>query len=738
MPTVALEIPETYDSVTRPVTTGIVKDLIDYFELPNDTNIRYLGTAGEAAQRGSQLAGARSGSSFPFTERVDVDLSETYLEDGVLTTAIKRHENNYIFLDKQLLVSLKPVYTKTEATITFRYRATNKTQAYKWRDTLRRRMSQGTQALLHELIYHYPTPPVFHAILREIHAKRENVAGYGEDFTAWLEKHYDHRMTVLSNLDGSRGAVAIPEKQIQVQGWLSFNDQPEEPEKEDDGDSWIVSFDYTVQYDKVTGMVMDYPIVVHNQLLDDKYLDLQEPYNPYNVKRKPSHSGRLNDTFSRINYNADTAFQGVSIPSFDDWKPAGSNYRTVPIFTSLIGVELGDPHQVVNLMELGETALSQSVTNFIFRHRSKIPHYQASAFHLTFYKGKMAVDPGAFYIDEDLNVRAHNPLDPRDIHHVRLSVMSDLRNLSPQGKDDLRKDPEVCIQVFDVLDGMQRPNLPFATTVGIHNTGDLQNRKGLWRSPVPSRPGFHLPSGDYSHIKPKSGNPTQLYPTTQQPSDQEKNEGRVWRPIEQTFDSIRSNPDYPTLQAWLEAGALPVLTTGMVEGVETMIVVLDGQLYEITVNHFLKSAITLVKRLGESDFDGYYQDTQYYWVNNEPSVVEYLEQLYLQESILVILQRSEVIQALLPGSTITIITTYGITKPTFQNSQPSRVTSPTRPGINGSMLSDELVILGGKVITKPSFELAVNHLKPEVNTSAVSQGQGMRTVMQAGIVVHGS
>jgi len=735
MPTIALEIPETYDSITRPVTAGIVRDLINYFELPNDTSVRYMGNAGEVAQRGSQLADTRPNLHFPFGERVDVELTETYLEEGVLNTAVKRRDNNPVFMDQGLLVSMRPVYTKTEATISFRYRATNKTQAYKWRDTLRRRMTQGTQALLHELIYHYPIPPVFHAILREIHTKRETVAGYGDAFTDWLRDHYDPRMTVLSNLDGSRGAVAIPEKQIQVQGWLSFESDPDEPEKDREGDTWILSFDYTFQYDKITAMVMDYPIVVHNQLLDDKYLNLEKPYNPYDVPRKPSFTGRLNDSFSRINYNPDTAFQGVVMPDFDDWRPTGNNFKEVPILTSLIGVELDYPHRVVNLTDLGEVSLTQSVINFLFRERQYLTTYLSSAFHVTFYRGKTVLSSESIYVDEDLNVRTKEPLNPRDVHHVRISLITDLRNLSSRAQESLRRDPEVCFQVVDVLDGLQRPWLPMAESVGVQTKAEIIDRKGQWNSIYPSRPGFHLPSGDWSHIRPKDSNP---HRPTQIHKEWEKaqQEGRGWHPVSELLARQKQSPSFPTLTEWLNAGGLVVLSGGVEEGREVLVIFFEGELYQITINHFLKSSVVSEARLEESDFYSFWINENYYLVNASQDLVIYIESQWEGNSIYDVLSLPEVQKALAPSSNITVINHYGIYKPTYQNSKPTRLTSPTRPGFAGPMLSDELRILGGKVVTRPSFELVVTHLKSEVPLTSVSQGQGMRTVMQAGIITH--
>ena len=53
MPILALEVPETYDNITRPVTHGIVRDLMDRLDVPRGIKILYPGVAGVNPQRGT-------------------------------------------------------------------------------------------------------------------------------------------------------------------------------------------------------------------------------------------------------------------------------------------------------------------------------------------------------------------------------------------------------------------------------------------------------------------------------------------------------------------------------------------------------------------------------------------------------------------------------------------------------------------------------------------------------------
>lgn len=455
MPIIALEVPETYDSITRPVNIAIIRDLIDRLNLPNNSSIRYAGSAEALAQHGSLLANKSDSRSLPFGNRVDVEVEEEYIEEGILNTAIKKIDNMVVFLDDKLKVSLRPVYTKTRTTISFRYKAQDRNTAIRWRDSIRNRTSEGKQAMLHEVMYHYSVPDTFFAILKEIHLKRESIAGYNEEFEKWLTDNFTDRLTTLSNLSGTQGLPVISEKQIGVQGWFNFVAEPDKAEKQGEGGNWEVGFDYTYTFDKVTAVTMDYPIIVHNQLLDYKYLPDEKPYDFYDQPRRPSFTGHLNEYFSPLAKDIHSIPETAVIPNFDNWKPEGVSFKTHPLISTLIGVDLDDPTLVVNLRELGELELSEEVLEYLSVYCDKVNHYLALPFHITFFKGNNIQSSESIIMDDELNIRTTTPMNLRDVHHLRFSLLMDLRLLSRFGSESLRKYPELCKSVVDLIAELQ-------------------------------------------------------------------------------------------------------------------------------------------------------------------------------------------------------------------------------------------------------------------------------------------
>lgn len=502
MPSLMLEVPETYVNITRPITTEVIKDLINRLELPNNTKVTFTGNAEVAAQRGSTLAHANEDVSFPYDGKVTVKQLETPLEGHSLITATRGHENPAIFLDRSLGVSIHPIYTRTENSITFTYRAPDQVTIEKWRYHLRRKSSEGMKELLHEIHYHYSPPEPFLTLLREIYELREGVEGYGDTFNEYLLQHFTPRLTTLSNLSGSQQLGAITEKQIEILGWFDFTEEPSQPDKSRDGDAWEMSFTYTFHYDKVTSMVMFYPIVVHNQLLDEKFIDTRRTYSAHMPKKRlMTQSGKAMDGFRHSNHQLTRkGIESVKVPYYDDWSPSGVRLRTMDMFTSLIGVDYDEPRLIVDLLDLGETQLSDDVVTFLKEGRHLLQHYLGLPFLVSFYRGDQMVSASQIEIDEALVVRHTDPLYGRDVHHLKFSVFYDLKNLSVPGKELILNHPSVARKVIDLVHGWDDPYL-----------GSLGNHygKGRKRYDKQKRPSYTIHPGDTTgpnpNIKPPSG-----------------------------------------------------------------------------------------------------------------------------------------------------------------------------------------------------------------------------------------
>lgn len=449
MPNIVSEIPETYNSVTRPVCVQMIKDLVAYMGLPKDTGIDYYGVT-EAQYQSASPMDPTAENKYGFTGRVYVEVEEEYIEERTLTTAVRKPNEQFIFSDPVLGIHIKPVYVRTEVAISFRYRAPDRTSALRWRDRMRLKVSEGQQELLHEFDYHYPLPKAELLILRELWRMREAEHGYGEDLKSYLRAHFSPRVVSVTNQVGRGALLSMAERQVGVIGWFDFMAQPDKGGAASEGAPWEIGFEYRFQYDKPVACAMRYPIVVHNQVVDQKYRQEKLTYELANIARRPNDERRHLDKFTRLYTDVLYPFKGVRIPEYDDWVATTQFKNMYPVLTLLMGVNPEDPRELFSLKELGTHEFTPQILTFLADECRYLNLPAQTVFNLHLFHGDTRMEETALTVDADLNVRTTVDLDPRKMYHVVMTIC-DLKILSPQTLERLRQHGQVALDLVKVL-----------------------------------------------------------------------------------------------------------------------------------------------------------------------------------------------------------------------------------------------------------------------------------------------
>lgn len=440
MPKLLLEVPDTEAGTARPVTMEIIRQIMKATGIDKTTTIFYPSEEGEEAQLGSRIGDDGEKNKFPSTNKVLVDIEEDYIRDRILTSAVHRPENNFIFLDQALNTYIKPVYSSTEVTINFRYRARDKVLARRWRDDIRNRVSMMRDVTVHTVDYHYLIPPELIYILQEIHRLRENQAGYNQEFEPYFKEHSTQRLTLLTNLAGSKDAWAISETQMKIQGWFDFEGVPEMGSKENDTDAWTVSFAYKFKYDKALACVMHYPLMIHNQPLSKKFRDTKSPYELEDQQRAYSLSMYGLSFFEKNPRTMPNSLvTGVGIPEIDDFIPSQVIPKTIRILTALVSISETNKRTLIDFNALGKYKLNEIFMDFL--ENSEAPHVHkpyGSIIQLTAYRNTNIIPDRFVTMDNKSVVSVTDDLNLRDYHHVRLGLCTDLTYLSREAIERFR------------------------------------------------------------------------------------------------------------------------------------------------------------------------------------------------------------------------------------------------------------------------------------------------------------
>lgn len=449
MPKVLLPIPSVNESVSRPVVFDVVRQLLESTQLPANTPIIFPGDLEKVQQAGSNLTPDATPNILPFDERITLEVEENYEMERLLATAVYREENQFLFRDMALETDIRPLYSPQEVTINVRYRALDKAQATRWRDNIRSLVSLNRDVLMHTLSYHYQIPPEMMLILKEIHRLRENVAGYGQDWDTYFGLYATQRASVITTLAGTAPAMAISEKQLRVIGWFDFEGVPELGSRENDGESWTISFAYKFKFEKPIAAVMGYPIMIHNQLLDEKYR-LTEMDTPEKHQRSYSLSTGFLTEFEK-GHDFLTISAGYAIPAFDEFVPGDVLPESLRVVTSLTSIDPDDPLYLFTLTELGTLEFDPDMVDFLKGEIPFLTKPYASLFNLSLYSGKEWLHHSNLRIDSNFRVYATKLLDLRKYHHVRLSIIDDWTLLTPAALERLRHYGKFLIKCLEAI-----------------------------------------------------------------------------------------------------------------------------------------------------------------------------------------------------------------------------------------------------------------------------------------------
>lgn len=457
MPKVAKVITSSYDSILRPVVIATARDVCQLLDLPNNITLIMPGPGEETPMTGSTIGYQGEPSRFDSEDQITIEATDEAMQERVLSTPVYQVENIPFFLDTALGIKMKPVYSPSEIVLQFTYRASNRTKARQFREEALLRVCDGRAENLHNLQYHYPIPIEYLQLLKHIHTLRETQAGYGDSFDKWMREHLTKRATNLTNVIGKEQLLVIAEHQIRPIGFFDFTTQPVAEDKEKETGPYVVKFEYHLMYDKVIGAVAEYPLVVHNQLLDDRWFGQRrasgDVLDPDNFAGVAGYSRYAMDHIVKLNRCCPKR-EGLSIPEFDQWQPTLTHPTTHTIANVMLQVDPADPYAILNLQnDLGDFKLADVLFPFLKGEASYLNRFAQSVIYLSLYQDDKPLADGSLLVDRDLNIQSNFPLDLRGRYHLRIAVVTDLNFINQGALERFRYSGQACLNILSALQG---------------------------------------------------------------------------------------------------------------------------------------------------------------------------------------------------------------------------------------------------------------------------------------------
>lgn len=456
MPIVKAPTPEQHKSIIRPAVIQVVNQILPMMQLDPETpdDLIFNGFAEIAMLSNTEIGLNRNPESpirAPGPTQIMVNIEERPTSTTDPEIAVTYPENRFIMRDARLGIGIRPVRRPTEITISFNKRFRSKAAADRWHANMVGLMAQYVQDYIHTLDYHYNLPDSFIVMLHEFWKLRESRAPYNENFAQWLSSCMAPYQTITTNQSGSANELSFAEGLDNVQGTWDFDTVPY-PVKENTRGNWQVTFEYKFEFDKVISLVMNYPIIIHNQMLARELIPT--PRNPRyrnKVYQKNAMMYRAEYVQQEVEPTNYSLRDYLCFPEWDDWIPEYIAPYQVVQYTAQLELDTENPKLLFNLRELGDYEFTGIALAYLSYVKNRMFANTRSIIQVKVYEEEILIDSDHLSIDAELNVSCTFMPDERKSYHVMVTIDKDLAKLSEQTVEELKEDGWFTENVLEVI-----------------------------------------------------------------------------------------------------------------------------------------------------------------------------------------------------------------------------------------------------------------------------------------------
>jgi hypothetical protein len=458
MPKIRQTLPDINESVFRPVILEAVKQIREITNLPKEARMFFPGESEVSPTPGSEIESNHDKTAIFDSDRyIKIEVTKDYDLDQIYATSVNKGASEPIFHDPNLNISINPLYTPTDVSIQVTYSCPNKTEALRWRNDIRLKLAQRRNINIHTFSYSYCLPPEMWWIIKQVYVNREAYLGYNESLVEYIRKYTTNRLNLLSTLTGNQAELSISERTTRIQGYFESEDIPSKPEKDNDKGIWNISFTYKFTYDEPYACFMEYPIIVHNDLLPeemvnftDSSIDLNKEILSFQGSLKALRYFESENLLSKV-YDPNSY---IKIPYYDDYLVNQIPQGTGIVFTALCCL---DPNinlrYLLNLKsDLDPIVIDLDILKFI--EESEYPYIGklfTSILNISLYKNEDLLYTDILTCDNQLNISSRYDLDPRQQYRVMLGVQKDISYLRNEAWTRLMKYPKAFVKIFSSI-----------------------------------------------------------------------------------------------------------------------------------------------------------------------------------------------------------------------------------------------------------------------------------------------
>lgn len=450
MPKTLADIPNAYQGIIRPVMFSVVKQLQQELRLPKETQVFIPGSSQSTPMNGGLFGDCcEDAVTFPSATRIVMNFREEPAYDSSLITALSKDDTPTAFDDPVRGVSITPLRRMVKVNCDLIITGQSRSIVQRMVDYVRMRISHRWSEFPLTIQYSYLIPDGVMSLLMEINRLTESsLVPLQMSFGKYFEMYRSTPMLNLTTMNGNTERVAITETQEEVIGWFDFNDTPMEPERSSENDgSYTVNMTFSFVYARPSQLKIEWPLLVHQQLIGPKFRPKHRYRNFHDITRKVTSLKGILDKLARRDIDAYP--ECLQLPEIDDWTPKEKLTDTLTLLRLAVSLAKEEGDVLFDFAKLSKPwKIGVELLEFI-SHLGDDTFKRMSFFELMLFEGDTQI-PFEFKID-GTRVVCLSKLDLRKTYHVELGIARNWCFVSSDNLEGIRRYPKLFYQLVKYL-----------------------------------------------------------------------------------------------------------------------------------------------------------------------------------------------------------------------------------------------------------------------------------------------
>lgn len=426
------------ETITRPVLIQVTDGIKTFLGLTNDIYTVY-DPKDDNYKRKNKL-GKITGQTNSYDEVVKIEYQDLNEDEVDVSLQIVNPDYDGVYSDPEIGAMAVPVYQRRKINLTFNYSTKSKSKIHMLVNKLRLMTARNSMYKTHNLEYSFILPEFFKKLLLHIVTLKNIYNTTPLAFEDYLNSTFDTRLDTLNTMDGYayKSDIVIKERQQAVIGYIIDDLQNINAEFDETSGMWFLSFTYEFTYEKPLELMMKYPLLVYNTMIDAEFRTFIQENGTPDVGVRTKGTAPIYDIAVRHS-SAFTLLKSkyyISIPAEDPCiMPKPPSFMAL-ILSILILVDNNNPTSLFNIKtDLPNIVFKDNVITLLLEYfKDHINTMYGSIIYFELYENCKKIDSNPLIIDNDGNLTTTYPMNIKNSYHVNINVVTDLTVLNPEAK----------------------------------------------------------------------------------------------------------------------------------------------------------------------------------------------------------------------------------------------------------------------------------------------------------------